>query len=105
MKDMKMDKEWLGYKIWKLKQKRNILFRAFLINYVVILLAWLVSMTPFYMGLLMHFMPGINAIEANMYLMTLFGIWKIAGVVLFLIPALAIWWEQCMMQKYYDMKK
>lgn len=93
MKNMTPE-EYLDYKISKLRRKRNILFRAFLINLVAILIVWLISMTP-----LAHWVMGrltpFSAAGANMYIMSLLGIWKIIGYVLFLVPALAIWWEMC----------
>jgi hypothetical protein len=41
------------------------------------------------MGRLMMCAPD----EAERETMNMIGIWKIAGVVLFLVPALAAWWE------------
>jgi hypothetical protein len=41
------------------------------------------------MGRLMMCAPS----EAEHEILGLIGIWKIAGVVLFLVPALATWWE------------
>jgi hypothetical protein len=32
--------------------------------------------------------------------MNMFGLWKIAGVLLFLVPSLAAWWEMHSVKKY-----
>ncbi|MCL2331573.1 MAG: hypothetical protein FWC61_03455 [Proteobacteria bacterium] len=91
MKDSGM-KEMMEHFYHKMRAKRNILFRAFLINYILVFLVWLCSLMPWYQNLLMHFMP-MSGPQIQMYLMEIFGLWKIAGVVLFLVPALATWWE------------
>lgn len=91
MKDWSM-KDMMEHHYHKLRTKRNMLFKAFLINYILVFLAWLVSLMPWYQGLAAHFMQT-SAANVQMFLMDLFGIWKIAGVVLFLVPAFAVWWE------------
>ena len=95
--------EWLGYKIFKLRQTRNTLLRAFLINYIIIFAAWLFSMTPMFDELVRIFIHW-PADQMHTYMMDLLGIWKILGVVLFLVPALAMWWEMhaC---RHYQMEK
>ena len=93
MKDMKgMPKDWMEHKIHKLYHKRNFLLRAFLINYVAVFVAWLITMIPGYQEMAMHFLQT-DAAETHMFIMDIFGLWKILGVVLFLVPALAAWWE------------
>ena len=68
---------------------RNVLLWAFLFNYILIFITWLVSMTGFY-----HFMMGqffeFTPKEAYLYLAYLVGFWKIMAVMLLLIPAIAI---------------
>ncbi|MCL2339089.1 MAG: hypothetical protein FWC51_04015 [Proteobacteria bacterium] len=85
-------KELMAHEHHKMQIKRNTLFRAFLINYVAVFIVWLITLTPFYgwaMATFTHFPPE----AADLYVMNILGIWKVAGVILFLIPALAIWWE------------
>ena len=94
-----MPKDWMEHKVHKLYHKRNFLFKAFLINYVAVFVAWCISGLPWYQGLLLHFMQT-DAGTAHMYMMNMFGFWKIAGVVLFLVPAFAAWWEMASCRKY-----
>ena len=85
-------KELIEHHYHHLRRKRNILFKAFLISYVAVFVVWLISLTPFFgwaFGAFTNFPPE----AMGMYMMVMFGVWKIASVVLFLIPALAIWWE------------
>ncbi|MCL1785813.1 MAG: hypothetical protein FWG39_01520 [Alphaproteobacteria bacterium] len=105
MKDMntKEMKDMVQYKLWKMRGKRNILFRAFLINYIAVFVVWLISLTPLYTGLMHHFAANQTAAGIEMYMLNIFGMWKILGVILFLMPALAIWWEMCFIKKEHDM--
>ncbi|MCL2748883.1 MAG: hypothetical protein FWE50_02290 [Alphaproteobacteria bacterium] len=100
MKDFKMDKDYFAHKMHKLAQRRNINFRAFLINYIAVFLVWLFTLTPVFESLMAHF-TNFTPREADMYMMVLLGIWKIAGVILFLIPAFATWWEMHAMKEKY----
>lgn len=102
MKDFKMSKEWMQHKAHKLYHKRNFYFKAFLVNYIAVFVAWIFTMMPAYHKLLMHFLPGISESGATMYMMELFGIWKILGFVLFLVPAFAAWWELHSVRKWLE---
>jgi len=82
----------------KLRRKGNFLFRAFVLNYVIILLAWLVYMTGFYDRLIAHFITAPAALIEIIFF-GLFAIWKILAFVFFLIPALAAWWEMSVCKK------
>jgi hypothetical protein len=85
-------KEMMEHQYHKMQIKRNTLFRAFLINYIAVFVVWLISMTPFYawaFGTFTDMPPEM----ADMYIMNILGIWKVAGVVLFLVSAFATWWE------------
>lgn len=95
MKDMK---DVMEHKYFKMGMIRNVLFRAFLINYVAIFLAWLFSMTRLYDYLMLRF-TWFYPDEAYLYIMNILGIWQTLGVVFMLFPALAIWWEMYMMKK------
>lgn len=94
-----MPKEWMEHKLHKLYHKRNFLLKAFVINYALIAAVWLISMAPWYDGLMMGFMH-CDAQQAEIYTMDMLGLWKIAGVVLFLVPAIAAWWEMHSVKKY-----
>jgi len=71
---------------------RNILIRSFIINLILIVLAWLLSFTGVFTNMMQTFF-GFDAHLSHMYMASMIGIWKILNVVLFLIPAIAIHWE------------
>ena len=71
---------------------RNILFKAFIINLIVIVVAWLLSLSSVFTNLMQLFF-GFDARQSNMYIAGMIGIWKILNVAIFLIPAIAIHWE------------
>lgn len=71
---------------------RNILFKSFIINLIVIVIAWLLSLSGVFTNLMQTFF-GFDAHQSHMYMAGMIGIWKILNVVLFLIPAIAIHWE------------
>lgn len=71
---------------------RNVLFRAFLINLLVIIAVWLISLNGVVAQMMAVFF-GFSVAQTHMYMATLIGFWKILNVVLFLIPAIAIHWE------------
>ena len=70
---------------------RNILFKAFVINYALLILVWLLSLSGFYHYVLalFHVMPEA---DVDTYLAILLGGWDVIGFVLFLVPALALHW-------------
>lgn len=71
---------------------RNILLKAFLINLLVILLAWLMSLNGVASNVMAIFF-GFSADQTRMYMANIIGFWKVLNVVFFLIPAIAIHWE------------
>jgi hypothetical protein len=71
---------------------RNILLRAFFIDLVIIVVAWLFSLSSLFTSLMQTFF-GFDAQQSHAYMAWLIGFWKILNVVLFLIPAIAIHWE------------
>ncbi|MFG1344922.1 hypothetical protein V5F59_08505 [Xanthobacter autotrophicus DSM 431] len=71
---------------------RNVLFKAFVINLVVITLTWLLSLGGATTNLMTAFF-GFSADQTHMYMANIIGFWKVLNVVLFLVPALAIHWE------------
>ena len=101
MKDMPKDQ--MQYICHKLYHKRNFYFRAFAINLVLIIVVWLITMAPWYEGMAAQMMHCSSA-QAETYTMDIIGLWKLAGVVLFLVPALAAWWELSACKKYMQGK-
>ena len=72
-----------------IKNIRNILFTAFLINVVIVIVCWLFVLTDL-MRYFMWMMPGFSIETANEYIMFMVGIMHIASIVLFFIPAIAL---------------
>jgi hypothetical protein len=95
---VKMPKDQMEHIIHKLYHKRNTKLEGFVINYALIVVAWLISMIPGFNDWLAHFTNGCP-IQANNYMMDMLGLWKVLGVVFFLVPGLAAWWELCRWKK------
>jgi hypothetical protein len=102
MREMKMSAEMFQHKMFKLHQKRNVKFRAFFINLILIIVAWLICMSPACVEMMQRCMPGMSAEAIHMYMMTMLGIWKIGNVAFFLSPALAFWWEMHVCKKSHQ---
>ncbi len=77
----------------KLLSKQRILFRAFVVNTVLVLLIWGLTFIPalMYLGVLI---TGVSAPMFYVYAVGTLALWGLAGVILFLIPAIAVWWER-----------
>lgn len=71
---------------------RNVLFKAFIINLVVIVFAWLMSLSGVTTNVMTTFF-GFSADQTRAYMANIIGFWKVLNVVFFLIPAIAIHWE------------
>lgn len=71
---------------------RNVLFKAFIINLVVIVFAWLMSLSGITANVMTTFF-GLSADQARAYMANIISFWKVLNVVFFLIPAIAIHWE------------
>lgn len=96
-KDMAAQK--LEKHLIKLRSKRNVMFRAALINYVALIVVWLISMTSFYRWAAATFMPVLDAANAQILVLGFIGLWEVLTIVFFLVPACAIWWEMKMCKK------
>ena len=96
---VKLPKDKVEMILLKLSMKRNVLLRAFLINYIAIFATWILSMTWPIENLLIFFMSGSPEL-AEIYMLNLIGIWKILTFAFFLAPALAAWWEMHFIQKH-----
>jgi hypothetical protein len=71
---------------------RNVLFRAFIINLIVIVVTWLLSLSSAFTSLMQTFF-SFDPHKSHVYMAGIIGIWKILNVVFFLVPAIAIHWE------------
>ncbi len=81
----------------KLLSKQRILFRAFAVNTLLVLFIWLLTFCPE----LMFFGVLITGVAAPMFFVYAVGtlaLWGLAGIILFFVPAVAIWWERKMIK-------
>ena len=90
---MTEDKEYIEKSERHLRIKYNVLFRAFLINFVVVFIVWLCSLWPTFMEFVSK-VTNFSMTELDMYFINWLAAWDIAGVVLFLVPALATYWAR-----------
>ncbi len=93
-----MPREQMNWIAHKLYHKQHMMFKAFLINIVLMLLVWLICKTGMFDGMMTD-----NAGYAELVKFQAMGwmaIWKIANVVLFLVPAIAAWWERKCIESY-----
>ena len=81
----------------KLLLKQRVLFRAFVVNTLLVLLIWLLTFFPelLYIGV---WATGVSAPMFYVYAVGTHAIWGLAGVILLLEPAIAIWRERKMMK-------
>lgn len=77
--------------------KQRTLFRAFFVNIILGLLVWgLTYITGFlYLAVLL---TGISPMVIYFSIISGIALWQMLGVLLFLVPALAIWWERKMIK-------
>jgi hypothetical protein len=74
-----------------LRHKRNVLLRAFVINTVLLIVTLLITLTPFYTWIVSFWLTTPQQITS--YTLLFITLWKVGGILLFLVPALAVWWE------------
>lgn len=92
-----MKKEYVEMHDAHLLSRQRVLLRAFAINTALVILVWLLTFIPgfIFLGVIM------TGISAPMFLLSAIGtlaVWGLAGVALFLVPGLAIWWERKMIK-------
>ena len=94
-----MNKEIKAKYEYKLYMKQCILLRAFFINIAIICIAWLATLSN---GLMAWtaFLTNISIEQVYSGMFLLLGVWDVAGVLLFLVPALAIYWERKSLKKF-----
>lgn len=93
-----MKKEVIELHKYKLRLRQRVLFRAFAINLMLVFTVWLMTFSNGFMGFVAHLLKATPEIAFEMTIDWL-AFWDLAGVVFFLIPALAVWWERRMMNK------
>lgn len=88
-----MKKDYMEKHNLKLLSKQRIYFRAFLINFLFVVLVWLMTLCPSLMYLAVR-ITGISLPYLYVSAISFLAIWMLAGIVFFLVPAVAIWWER-----------
>jgi hypothetical protein len=71
---------------------RNVLFKAFAVNYIMILTAWGLAFTKWYANFVIWFFD-CDPDEAAIMFYSFLGEWKVLNVILFLAPAIALHWQ------------
>lgn len=71
---------------------RNVLFKAFIINLIVIVVAFLLLFSNVFTNLMQPFF-GFDTHQSHIDMASVIGSWKILNVVLLLIPAITIHWQ------------
>ncbi len=81
----------------KLLSKQRVLFRAFILNTILVLFIWLLTFFPelLYIGVRV---TGVSGPMFYVYAVGTLALWGLAGVVIFLVPAMALWWERKMLK-------
>lgn len=77
----------------KMRVAQSVLMRAFVVNTLLVLLVWLLTFIPgfIFMGVLL---TGVSAPVFYVYAIGALAVWGLAGVILFLVPAIAVWWAR-----------
>lgn len=96
-----MDKEILFN---KLKTKRNILFKAWVINIIFVLIFWIFLINN-YMQYFIWAIPDFTLDSANYLLTIVLCFMDILGFIVFLVPAIAITWELHLIRKIKQSEK
>lgn len=77
----------------KLLSKQRIYLKSFFINLLLGVIVWLLTLWPAFMYLAVR-ITGISLPYLYVSAISFLAIWMLAGIVFFLVPALAVWWER-----------
>ncbi len=83
----------------RMLSKQRVLFRAFFINLIMgfIVFCLIILMPAFvYMAVLIS---GISPITMYLAMIAGIGVWQMLGIVLFLVPAISLWYERKILSK------
>lgn len=92
-----MKKEYKEMLELKLLSKQRVWFKAFLINLLMVVFVWLLTLCPAFMYFAVR-ITGISLPYLYVSAISFLAIWMLAGFVFFLVPALAVWWERKMIK-------
>lgn len=95
-----MQKDFYKKQNVKLLMRQRILLRAFFVNTVLVLLVWGLTFIP----ALMYFGVLITGLAAPMFYVYTIGtlaLWGLGGVMFFLVPGIAVWWERVVLIRHH----
>jgi len=94
-----MRKDFIQEQDMKLRIKQRTLFRAFFINLILGIVALVLTYVPvlLYVAVLM---TGISPMVMYFSIIGAIAFWQMLGLVFFLVPAIATWWERRALQNY-----
>jgi len=90
-----MKKEFVETGDENLRMRQRVLFRAFGVNLVLGVAAWILTMVPgiLYFGV---WMTGFSGMLMYYSAISAIALWQMLNVAFFFAPAVAIWWERKM---------
>ncbi len=94
-----MRKDFIQEQDMKMRMKQRSLFRAFFINLFLGVIALVLTYFPvlLYVAVLL---TGISPMIMYFSIIGGIALWQMLGVVLYLVPAVSIWWERRTLRNY-----
>lgn len=77
----------------ELYSRQRVLFRAFFINLILGLIVWGLTFVPIFLYVAV-WTTGISPMMMYFSMIGGIALWQMLGVVLFLVPGIATWWER-----------
>ena len=92
-----MKKNFAEKRDMKLLTRQRVMLRAFAVNTILVLAVWGLTFIPalMYFGVVV---TGVSATMFYVYAIATLALWGLAGVIFFLVPGIAIWWERKMVR-------
>lgn len=92
-----MKKDFIQDQDFKMRLRQRTLFRAFFVNLLFGAFALALTYVPvlLYVAVLL---TGISPMVMYFSIISAIALWQLMGVVLFLVPAIAVWWERRTLQ-------
>jgi len=94
-----MRKDFIQEQDMKLRIKQRTLFRAFFINLILGAIALVLTYVPVLLYVAV-WATGISPMVMYFSIISGIAVWQMLGVVLFLVPAIATWWERRTLENY-----
>lgn len=88
-----MKKESVELHEMQLLSKQRVLLRAFFINLLLGLIVWGLTFIPAFLYLAV-WISGISPMMMYFSMIGGIALWQMLGILIFLVPALAIYWER-----------